>query len=151
MSDILYRKATNLDIPGLAKIRSDDLETKEYWHKRISGYMSGTHNPQQALDPRIVYVACDNESIVGFVAGHLTKRYYCEGELEWINVIEGYQRRGIASELVRTLAKWFIEQKAYKICVDPGNEIARHFYKRNGAENLNTHWMFWRDIRDIFK
>lgn len=112
--------------------------------------MSATHNPQQALSPRIIYVAVTNELIIGFIAGHLTRRYDCEGELQWVNIIEEYRGNGIASELVKLLSKWFIEQKSYKICVDPGNDLARHFYKRNGAKNLNDHWMFWDDIRNIF-
>lgn len=151
MAVILYQEATNLDIPFLAEIRGDNSETSEYWNNRISGYINCTHHPQQALKPRVIFVAHANESIIGFIAGHLTQRYNCDGELQWINVIEEYQRSGIASELVRILANWFIEQKSYKICVDPGDDIARHFYKKNGAENLNTHWMYWKDIRNILK
>ena len=151
MTSISYRKAISLDIPSLAKIRSGNPDIEKHWTDRISGYLNYTHNPQQALKPRIIYVATDYDKIVGFVAGHLTIRYDCEGELQWINIIEEYQKHGIASELVKVLANWFVEQKSYKICVDPGNDIARRFYKKNGAENLNAHWMFWKDIRDVFE
>jgi GNAT superfamily N-acetyltransferase len=109
------------------------------------------HHPQQALMPRIIYVAIENETIVGFIAGHLTKRYECDGELEWIDVISKYRRNEIASELVRLLAKWFIEQNAFKICIDPGNITARQFYGKNGAEPLNEHWMVWKDINVVFE
>jgi len=149
MMTISYRKATNQDIPFLATIRSDNPEIQKHWNDRISGYLNCTHNPQQALKPRIIYVAVNNDIIIGFAAGHLTTRYDCEGELQWIDVIEKYRRTGIASRLVQILASWFIEQKSYKICVDPGNDIARIFYKKNGAENLNAQWMFWEDIRNI--
>lgn len=151
MSDILYREATNSDIPLLAKIRGHNKETIEFWNNHISGYMAYTHNPKQAFKSRIIYIASVNEIIIGFIAGHLTHRYNCEGELEWINVIEEYRRCGIASELVKILADWFVKQKVYKICVDPGNDVARDFYEKNGAEKLNAHWMFWKDIRDILK
>jgi ribosomal protein S18 acetylase RimI-like enzyme len=149
MSNIIYREATNPDIPLLAKIRGDDAETRAFWNNRITGYMNLTHHPQHALDTRVIYLACADEAIIGFIAGHLTKRYNCEGELQWINVIDEYQNRGIASALVKLLANWFIDQRSYKICVDPGNVIVRNFYKKNGAEDLNTHWMFWEDIRNI--
>ena len=149
MSTILYREATSEDIPFLAKIRAKNSGTEEGWTNRITGYLEGTIHPQQALKPRIIYVALDGSSIIGFIAGHLTRRLECEGELEWIDVAEGYRRAGIASELVRVLAKWFIRQSVHKICVDPGNEAARKFYRSNGAENLNQHWMYWDDIRDV--
>jgi GNAT superfamily N-acetyltransferase len=149
MTGIIFREATKEDVPALAEIRGDSLEKGEYWNDRILGYMNCTHHPQQALHPRVIYVACLNGAIIGFIAGHLTHRYNCDGELQWINVVGKYTRRGIASELIRVLANWFIKQDAYKICVDPGDDAARHFYKMNGAESLNVHWMFWPDIRSV--
>jgi ribosomal protein S18 acetylase RimI-like enzyme len=149
MATISYRKVINRDIAFLAKIHSNDPATEKHRNGHILGYLDYTHNPQQALRLRVIYVATDNDEIVGFAAGHLTTRYDCEGELQWIHVIEKYRKLGIASELVQVLAKWFIEQKSYKICVDPGNETARLFYKRNAAVDLNDHWMFWKDIRSI--
>jgi len=75
----------------------------------------------------------------------------CDGELEWIDTRKEYQRMGIASELIRLLAKWFVSQKAYKICIDPGSEEAKEFYRKNGAEMLNDHWMFWENIRTMLQ
>ena len=149
MSNIIYRPATKDDIPFLAAIRAKNWGDEEYWDQRITGYFNGAHHPQQALQPRILFVALDKDVIIGWIAGHLTRRLECDGELEWIDVIETYRRRGIASELVGVLAKWFIGQQVYKICVDPGNEIAREFYRKNGAGKLNEHWMYWEDIRNI--
>jgi GNAT superfamily N-acetyltransferase len=149
MTQIIFREATIDDVFALAAIRGDTAVSKEYWQERISGYMNGTHHPQQALRPRIVYVACIDESIIGFVAGHLTERYNCDGELQWINVIENFTRKGIASQLIQLLATWFIKLSAYKICIDPASDDARQFYKMTGATDLNAHWMFWPDIRSI--
>jgi GNAT superfamily N-acetyltransferase len=120
-----------------------------YWAERIELYSQGLVNPQQALPPRIIYVAEYNGEVVGFIAGHLTRRFDCGGELQWINTLPGFQHKGIASQLIKTLAAWFIERQVYKICVDPGNQIARNLYSKNGATNLNDHWMFWEDIRII--
>jgi ribosomal protein S18 acetylase RimI-like enzyme len=149
MSEILYREARQEDLISLASIRAANWETREYWYNRISGYFNYTHNPQKALKPRVMYVAVQEEVIIGFIAGHLTTRYECEGELEWIDVLKEYRRSGIATELIGILREWFLLQKAHKICVDPGNEIARKLYKKNGADNLNDHWMFWKDIGTI--
>jgi ribosomal protein S18 acetylase RimI-like enzyme len=145
------RIATESDIPSIAQLRALTRGTAEGWVRDIAGYMSGMNSPQKGLPSRIAYVAIEGEVIIGFIAGHLTHRLDCEGELQWIDVDTGYRRRGIASELVRILAKWFEEQKAYKICVDPGNENARRFYAANGAENLNAHWMYWEDVTVLLK
>ncbi|MGZ5219062.1 MAG: GNAT family N-acetyltransferase [Chitinophagaceae bacterium] len=146
MPDVIFREVTVEDVPYLAKIRGEDLESEKFWNDRILGYIKCIHHPQQALNTRIIYVAILNGTIVGFIAGHLTGRYKCDGELQWINVMAGAQRIGIASRLVKVLAKWFISKKSHKVCVDPGNEIAIKFYQKNGAKMLNNHWMFWEDI-----
>jgi GNAT superfamily N-acetyltransferase len=148
---IEYRTANLVDIPFLARLRSEGWGEAEYWMPRITGYMNSVHHPQKALMPRVVYVAIENEMIIGFIAGHLTQRLDCEGELEWIDVTLARRRKGIATELVRLLAKWFAQQSAKKVCVDPGNDDARKFYAALGAENLNAHWMYWKDINTLLK
>lgn len=148
MGTTIYRPAEKSDIPALARIRAANWETEEYWSTRISGYMDCELHPQHALMSRAVYVASEGASVVGFIAGHLTHRYACDGELEWIDVIPGRRRSGIASELLRLLAAWFVGQTALRICVyvDPDNKAAQCFYRRHGADNLNEHWLIWNDI-----
>lgn len=149
MKKIQYRQAILDDVPALAKLRTQGWGEENYWIERITGYLKGEHHPQQALMPRIAFAATDVDMIVGFVAGHLTKRFDCDGELEWIDVEPAYRRMRIASSLVKILACWFIDQQAYKICVDPGNPEARSFYSFLGAGSLNQHWMVWTDIRHL--
>lgn len=153
MQVLQYREADKSDIPGIAKIRTIEWETEEYWNNRITKYLDGSHNPQQALHSRIIYVATDDAAIAGFIAGHLTSRYECEGELEWINVLPENRRRGIASKLLSLLTSWFIIQKSTRVCVnvDPSNKIARNFYKHHGAIDLNKHWLIWNDIGDVLQ
>jgi len=148
---IEYRTATLVDIPAMAGLRSEGWETVEFWIPRVTNYMNVESYPQKALVPRILYVAVENNRVVGFIAGHLTQRLECEGELQWIDVTRTHRRKGIASELVHILATWFVEQKAQKICVDPGIDGARKFYAALGAENLNAHWMYWKDIGVLLK
>ncbi|HLJ42490.1 MAG TPA: GNAT family N-acetyltransferase [Candidatus Acidoferrales bacterium] len=151
MRTVLYRLADKSDIPAMAHIRADDWETEEYWRVRISRYMDCELHPQHALMPRVTYVALEDSALVGFIAGHLTRRYACDGELEWINVIAERRGSGIASALLRKLAAWFAEQKVSRICVDaePSNIAARRFYKRYGAADLNAHWLVWNDINVV--
>jgi ribosomal protein S18 acetylase RimI-like enzyme len=148
-----YREATERDVPALARIRANVRGTAEDWHEWISAYLRRERHPQHALDSRVVYVACDKGEVVGFVAGHLTRRYSCDGELQWIDVVDAYRRRGIASELVRRLASWFATQRASRICVDvnPDNVVAQHFYRRHGAQDLRPHWLVWPDITVVLR
>lgn len=148
MAEIQYREANESDIPAMAQLRSDVWGTEEYWIKRISGYMRGETDPQQALKPRIFYIALEDGETIGFIAGHLTHRYECEGELEWINVVPEYRGKGISRELLQLLARWFAGQNSLHVCVnvDPANAAALNFYRRHGADNLNEHWLVWKDI-----
>ena len=146
-----YRLAEKSDIPMMGRIRAAEWETEEYWRVRISRYLNCELHPKQALMPRVSYVALEAESLVGFIAGHLTRRYACDGELEWINVIPECRGSAVASELLRLLAAWFAKQKASRICVDvdPNDTTARRFYKRQGADDLNEHWLVWNDIKVV--
>ena len=135
----------------MARIRALEWGSLEFWENRIAGYLDGTLNPQRAFAPRVCYVAVDQSAVVGFVAGHLTRRYSCDGELEWINVSPERRRSGVASELIHLLASWFVRQQAFRVCVnvDPSNQAARDLYIRHGAEKLNAHWLVWNDIRKV--
>jgi GNAT superfamily N-acetyltransferase len=146
-----YRKAEKYDIPAMARIRAGEWGTEEYWRARIAAYMDCTLHPRHALMSRVNYVAFKRSAMVGLIAGHLTRRYACQGELEWINVIPGYRRAGVATALLRLLAEWFADQKAWRICVDVdrANLAARSFYMRHGACDLKPHWMVWNDIKRV--
>jgi GNAT superfamily N-acetyltransferase len=150
MSTIQYRQATESDLPFIARILAD-WQTEEYWNRRVAGYFHHELHPQKALLPRIIYVATISSSIVGFIAGHLTERFGCDGELQWINVIPQFRKTGIATELLHLLAAWFVERNAFFICVDPGSEQSKKFYTRSGAKNLNEHWLAWNDISVLLK
>jgi len=147
------REAQLSDIPAMARIRALEWETEEYWNRRIRAYVAGELDPKFALKLRINYVCYENDLLVGFIAGHLTTRHGCQGELEWINVIREKRGSGAASGLIRVLAKWFVAQNALRVCVDvePSNTIARRFYARHGAEHLKPHWMAWNDIRVVLE
>ena len=132
----------------MAELRAAEWETAPYWRERIHGYMTGTRHPRQALRPRTVVVAVEADRLVGFAAGHLTRRYGCDGELEWINVARDRRGTGLAAQLLSWMAGWFGLQQAVRVCVDvdPDNAPARAFYLRHGARPLNAHWLIWEDI-----
>jgi GNAT superfamily N-acetyltransferase len=117
----------------------------------MTRYLKGEHHPQQALLSRVMWMAVDAESPIGYVGGHLTRRYGCDGELQWIYVVPEYRRGQVAAEFLRLLAAWFVEHGALRVCVDVGDEHARVFYKRHGAEDLNKHWLIWNDISAVLE
>lgn len=150
MAAVHYRKADLADVPALARLRREG-EAGGASEDRMMRYLAGEHHPQQALLPRVLWMATEAESPIGYVAGHLTRRYGCDGELQWIYVVQEWRGGQVAAELLRLLAVWFVEQKALRICVDVGSEPARRFYKRHGAEDLNQHWLVWNDIRVVLR
>ncbi|HEV2577028.1 MAG TPA: GNAT family N-acetyltransferase [Acidobacteriaceae bacterium] len=146
--EVLYRPATPLDASAMAQLRSEHWGNAPDWEHTIAAYLSGEHHPRHALLPRVAIVAELDGQIIGFIAGHLTRRHQCEGELQWINVSADHRGLGIAAQLLRELADWFASNNARRICLDvrPRNTEARAFYARHGAQQLNDHWMVWNDI-----
>jgi GNAT superfamily N-acetyltransferase len=145
---VAYRKAEMADIPALARLPrvGEAGGDSEY---RMSRYFTCNHHPQLALMPRVIWTAQSGGSPIGYIAGHLTRRFGCDGELQWIYVVREHRRSGVASRLLRLLSEWFVEQGARRICVDVGDDSARPFYVRYGALDLSKHWMVWNDIAQI--
>lgn len=145
--DLTYREATVSDVPAIERGRAADLE----WgpaDPRTASYLEGKHHPQRALPTRVAFVALDGHAVVGYIAGHLTQRYDCDGELQYLWVAVDHRRGGVATSLFRLLARWFVDQRATRVCVDvlPDNSVARSFYARHGATELNPYWLVWSDI-----
>jgi GNAT superfamily N-acetyltransferase len=149
-SNIEVRQATATDVPQMVESRSGDLDAGPA-DPRMAAYLDGRHHPQRALAPRIAYLATVGGEVVGYIAGHLTRRYDCEGELQYLYVAPAYRRTGVATTLLRHLAEWFQEQGATRICVDVNDDSpsARPFYIRYGAQQLRPHWLVWPDIRSL--
>ena len=142
------RKLLEEDITALAQIRSLEWGTEEYWINRIEGYLAKVKNPQGAKSERTILVLEVENKVVGFIAGHATSRYDCQGELQWINVLHEFQGQSLASYLLKELAKWFVENNILSVCVnvEPDNATAIAFYTKNQAQSINEHWMKWDDI-----
>jgi GNAT superfamily N-acetyltransferase len=86
--------------------------------------------------------------LVGLVAGHRTKRFGCDGELEWIDVAKEWRGQGMADGLMTAIMQWFVQQRALRVCVNvaPENIRACRLYARFGAVPFNPHWMIWKDV-----
>jgi ribosomal protein S18 acetylase RimI-like enzyme len=142
-----YRAATDDDVAALERIAGADAWQGAGPDARVRRYLAGEHHPQQALALRVVYVA-DAGEIIGYIAGHLTRRFGCDGELQWLALAPERRGSGVADALFHHLAAWFSAADVHRVCVDvqPGNARARRFYQRMGARELNPHWLQWDDI-----
>ena len=145
-----YRSASSSDVPAMEASRHGDPEHGPA-DSRMAAYLDGRHDPQQALAARIAFVAEDNGRVVGYIAGHLTRRYECDGEVQYLYVAPSHRRAGVATALVRKLAVWFVREQAVKICVNVNidSPAAEPFYARHGAAPINRYWMVWDDIRRL--
>ena len=147
--NVTIRAAGFEDVPTMAAIRALYHETQAFWEQRIGGYLRGTYSPQQALALRSGLVAVQQSEIIGFVAGHRTRRLQCDGELQWVDVSPQWRRRGIATELLRAMLGWFAKNAIHRVCVnvEPGNNAARALYSKFGAIPFGGFWMVWEDVR----
>jgi GNAT superfamily N-acetyltransferase len=150
MAPVRFRRAELADVHPLAGLRREG-EAGGASADRMTQYLAGEHHPQHALPPRAMWMAAEGESPIGYVAGHLTRRFRCDGELQWIYVVPEHRRTQVASKLLRLLAKWFVEHGARRVCVDVGDDDARPFYARHGAVSLNRHWAVWDDIGSVLE
>ena len=149
-ASVAYREASSADVEAMSACRLMDPSAGP-GDPRVSAYLDGAHHPHQALAPRIAYVAERDRVVVGYIAGHLTRRFDCDGEVQYLHVALPHRRSGIAAGLLRQLAAWFVQQGAFRICVDVNDESppARPFYSRHGARAFNDHWLVWPDIRTV--
>jgi GNAT superfamily N-acetyltransferase len=145
-----YRAASHQDVPAMAACRKSDpkMHTAD---PRMAAYFKGLHHPQHALPPRTGYVATEDGNVVGYIAGHLTTRHDCQGEVQYLFVVPEFRRQGVATELLGLMAAWFREHSAHKICVNVNDEspAAEPFYRSTGAHPLSPdkkYWYIWEDI-----
>jgi ribosomal protein S18 acetylase RimI-like enzyme len=149
---VVFRVATDADVSGMAAYRLRDPEASPA-DPRMAAYFKGQHYPQGALMPRTGFVALADGVMVGYIAGHLTTRHGCAGEVQYLFVAPEFRRRGIATGLLRLMARCFKENAAARVCVDTGSPAARRFYRSLGASPLSRHryyWYVWEDIGFLF-
>jgi len=148
-SDIRIHVATSADVPAMAACRLTDPNAGPA-DPRMAAYFDGQHHPQQALLPRVGFVASIDEEIVGYIAGHRTTRHGYSGEIQYLFVAPDRRRRGVGTALVQRLAEWFAETGASNVCVcvDADSPAAAPFYASLGASPFKRFWCGWSDLTD---
>ncbi len=145
--EVQIRVATRADASAMAQCRLSDPDAGP-GDPRIAAYLDGRHHPHRALPPRVGFVALDAGKVVGYIAGHLTTRFDCQGELQYLFVALEYRRQRLATTLLRHLAAWFRDHDATRVCVDVNldSPSAAAFYERLGARPFRPHWWAWDAI-----
>ncbi|MGD0438045.1 MAG: GNAT family N-acetyltransferase [Bryobacteraceae bacterium] len=159
---IEYREAGIEDVFAIARINSDtmrecgleppDIYDFQRLRTRWDGYVRRIHHPRHALEPRILFASVADGFLVGYIAGHFSRRHDTEGELQSIYVLKEFQGRGIGTALLTRLAEWFVGNKRRCVCVgiNPKNPYKR-FYDKHGARAINAHWLVWDDIGSVLR
>ncbi len=119
-----------------------DYATRLY---RWQTYFNG-ESPASSKPERIVFKVVKDGQIVGFIAGHLTNRHK-DSEIQNFYLLKEDQRKGIGSNLLKSLIPWLISHGAKSLCVGifPENPY-QAFYLKYGGAYLNPHWIFWDDL-----
>jgi GNAT superfamily N-acetyltransferase len=145
---VSFRVATSADVPAMVACHVTDDGVIPY-DPRMAAYLDGKSHPQQALPQRVGYIAFAESAVIGYIAGHLTTRNDCAGEVEYLFVSPKYRRRRIGTMLLRLLATWFTEQGARRVCAPIANDSppeAKPFYEHAGAAPLRRFWYGWEDV-----
>jgi GNAT superfamily N-acetyltransferase len=145
---VTRRVATAEDVREMARLREASGWSGGALENTMLRYFAGEHHPQQALASRVGFVAKAGETMTGFIAGHRTTRFDCDGELQWLLVAPTSRGGPTAGRLLGELAAWFAREGVTRVCVNVAidNDRARRFYARYGAVELGEHWMVWQDI-----
>lgn len=136
--------ATLNDLPAMCRLRAEYQGHLLEWEPRIAAYIIGQLTPAFGLEPRAIFVAVDeNNDVVGFIAGHLSKRFHCDGEIYWLNVQADRRGHRIADQLLAALFDWFTQHNAHKLCIEvpPSAESARKLLARHNAQPIGPLWL----------
>ncbi len=96
----------------------------------------------------------DGKEVIGYIAGHLTTRHNCGGEVQYLYVRPAYRRHGVARDLLHLMADWFHSYSAVRVCVsaDIDSPSALAFYQHEGAVPLfagKKGWWVWERIDNL--
>lgn len=143
MPEIITEPATLNDLPALCRLRAEYQGHALEWEPRITAYMIGQQTPAFGLPDRQVFVAVEDNEVVGIIAGHLTTRFHCQGEIHWLHVQANRRGRRIADKLLAAMLDWFRTHNAQKICIEvpPSNDAARKFLSRHHADSIGPLWL----------
>lgn len=129
--------------PNLVEPHDIDFETRQYrWKTWFAAQSPATSKPQRAM-----FKAVADNSIVGYIAVHLTTRHEKDAEIQSFYVLKEYHRKGIGIGLLLNAVNWLEAHHAKSLCVGIAKDNPyQAFYAKYGGRYLNEHWIYWDDI-----
>ncbi|KJY83425.1 histone acetyltransferase [Vibrio galatheae] len=153
MSHMIIRSATARDLEQLNELM---FALHDEHHQQCPNYFKTAEEIEQEKsiaryldDPEcLVFVACQQDSLIGFVTGH-----FCElistvskpvqmGSIDELYIFEDRRGEGIALKLCQQIEERFIEYGVKEVFVEVWefNQSALAFYKQFGFEH-HIHWL----------
>ena len=120
-----------------------------FWTSRWRGYLTHGSRAQKSLGDGWVFLAEVDGVPVGYIAYHHTTRHGTDAELQNIYVLKEWQRQGIGTQLLATIAHRLHADGSKSMCVgyDAGSPY-KQFYLKHGAVEVNpgAPWSIWFDL-----
>ena len=148
MENIRIKKATMKDLDSIQKLNNSlfDLEFKEFDSTLKLGWpfeKEGKEYFEDMIENEIIFVAQDNEKIIGYLAGYICEQmsYKTEtfAELDNMYIEDNYRRLGIGTLLISEFKRYCRDKNIQNIQVTTSakNNRAIQFYLKNDFENYN--------------
>lgn len=101
-------------------------------------------------DDHAIYVACNGETVVGYIHAYTSECLYVRPMVEVIALAVklDYQGQGVGRLLLNHLESWAREKKIHSIKLLSGEtrSAAHEFYKKNGYKLLKEQMKFLKNI-----
>lgn len=148
MENIIIRKAILKDLDSIQKLNNSlfDLEFNEFDNTLNRGWSfekEGKEYFEDVIKNEIVFVAQENEKIIGYLAGYVCEQmsYKTEtfAELDNMYIDDKYRRLGIGTLLISKFKRYCRDKNIQNIQVTTSakNNRAIQFYLKNGFKNYN--------------
>lgn len=104
----------------------------------------GTNYFKDMLENEIVYIALDNDNVIGYLAGSINIQgsYVTKSlaEVDNMFVLEDYRKYGIGTKLINKFKEYCLQNKIeeLKVTASAKNANAINFYKKNGFNEFET-------------
>lgn len=123
-------------------INGQDIDAESRMYRWASWFRG--ESPQTSKPGRIAFKAIIDDTIVGYISGHLTMRYNCDAEIQSFYILKEHQGKGVGKRLFDHFIKWMEQQGAKSLCVGfDSNNPYQSFYIKQGGKYLNEHWIVW--------
>jgi ribosomal protein S18 acetylase RimI-like enzyme len=142
------RKATMNDFDELLKIKLESREEARQYNKKLVPTKAVKDRYELYLKKdlesewRTVFIAIENEKVVGMVLGKIFRSMYIQGHertgyISNLYVKKEFRKKRIGKKLTDALIKWFKSKDAVALTLEvyESNKLAKNFYHKLGFKD----------------